>query len=475
MTCAHCPAPHGAPCPGDRAPRVCDLVATVPSYALRVADPLGLRRSVPGFPRPDDPRDPRPRACLVTPSLNIGGADRWMIALMEATAPALRWTGVAVASWANVVPAIREESDRLAPSAVGDDAIRAAVAASDLVVAWGLDMGWLAGLARSLGSPPIVGVSHGVGGWTAGLFADCSGLAAIVGVAPACARTFPESERGRVVTIANSVEPARLVARADRAATRAAWGIGPRERALVQVGRLSPEKNPEAIADAVASLHRRGHLEWRGVHVGTGWREAEARDHAERVAPGLVRFPGPTDDVASAYLAADALALPSREEACSLMMLESWWVGAPLIASVVGLTEDPEAAALCRPVAPGCSGRELADAVLADRFDPLGTRRRAALASRAVRARFSPAAFADRWTGLLLGLARPRAAALPASAPAEDRSGWSPGCGHRSSRWCCNQEIRVLCALGRGAGGIVEEHDCDGCVARVTPPPDPRL
>lgn len=381
----------------------------------------------------------RPRAFLVTPCLNVGGADRWMLALMAATSPSVEWSAVVCRQDYLVIPEIRAEAERHAPVVLGADNVPAVADAADLCVAWGVN---LRDLAAQLGpdGPPIVAVSHGVGNWTRDLFAE-PGRANLVAVSRASLRTFPESRRGEATVIENCVEEARLVPRRSREEVRASWGLAPGQKALVMLGRLSPEKNPEAVADAVAEMHRRGRTEWVGVHVGTGWREAEVKAHAEEVAPGLVRFPGVTDDVAAAYLAADSLCLPSSEEACSLMMLEAFWVGAPLIASRVGVTEEPEFSRLCRLVSPGCPGDELADAVLADAADPLGTRVRALRARLVARERFSPARFARDWTDLLVGAAdappAPVARAATAAPDPIDRlvnecehRGCKTGCGH---------------------------------------------
>lgn len=351
--------------------------------------------------------DPRPRACLVTPSLSVGGAERWMVALMAETRHALAWSAVAVTTDSHTDPAMVAEAGGLAPILIGDDGIDAALAASDVCVTWGCDLARLAD-AADRHKVPIVAVSHGVGEWTVRVFYEARRAAALAGVARATLRTFPIDQARRARIIENCAEPRRLVPRAGREATRAAWGISPEEKALVMVGRLSDEKNPWAVAVAVAELHRRGHAEWRGVHVGSGWQDDVAKRRAEVVAPGVVRFPGVTDDVGSAYLAADALCQPSREEACGLAILEAWWVGVPIISARVGLAEEPEAAGWCRVVSAGCSGVELAEAVLADEADPEGTVARAVRAKAGARVRFSPERFGKEWSELIVATARPR-------------------------------------------------------------------
>jgi glycosyltransferase involved in cell wall biosynthesis len=53
-----------------------------------------------------------------------------------------------------------------------------------------------------------------------------------------------------------------------------------------------------------------------------------------------VSWLGPRDDVAALYRACDVFVLPSREEACSLALLEAMAAGAPIVATAVGGTPE---------------------------------------------------------------------------------------------------------------------------------------
>lgn len=336
--------------------------------------------------------------------------------LLEQTAHAVDWRAVVLSFRGHQSAPMLGRLERFCPVLVsGRDRID--LSSLHIAVVWGHQL-TEARTASGGYLPPSVLVAHGVGPWTTRAMADAREAAELVAVSKASLPTFPASERGRVRVIGNMVEPSRLVPKVCRDRQRAAWGVSPRQRALVMIGRLSDEKNPEAITEAVAELHRRGHREWVGVHVGDGNGLADCRRRAARVAPGLIRFPGPTEDVASALNAADLVALPSREEACSMVLLESLAFGSPIVASTVGILAETRYRELVRPVSPGCSGAELADAVLTEVATPLRERTRRIESGRLmVREDFGPGRFARAWTEVIL-----RAAGATDDCPARQES-----------------------------------------------------
>ncbi|MCA9052724.1 MAG: hypothetical protein KDA75_02755, partial [Planctomycetaceae bacterium] len=122
------------------------------------------------------------RVCFLTPSLVMGGAERWMLSLARYCNPErIQWAGTVITRYAAVKPEItsqlsscmpiagppeRGESDSAdvvrCPSLT--DAVEQVVRDADVMVAWGVpDIGQLTGRL----SIPIVYVSHGAGDWTA--------------------------------------------------------------------------------------------------------------------------------------------------------------------------------------------------------------------------------------------------------------------------------------------------------------------
>ena len=107
---------------------------------------------------------------------------------------------------------------------------------------------------------------------------------------------------------------------------------------LVTVGRLVEVKNKGVLIEAIARI--------RGVPVelviigdGPLRSELEARAAALGVA-SRVRVPGFVPNLADALREADAYALPSHSEGCSLSLIEAMAIGLPVVASAVPGNEE---------------------------------------------------------------------------------------------------------------------------------------
>lgn len=153
------------------------------------------------------------------------------------------------------------------------------------------------------------------------------------------------------------------------------------EPVILSIGRLQPQKNFEALIDAVAVARRSRPL--RAVVLGTG--DAAYRDALTARAAALdiaehVLFAGVTDNVYPWLRAARVFALASRWEGSSIALMEALAAGTPIVASrsagdaaevladgrygLLADADDPEAfaAALLRqiadPVRPGARVRD---------------------------------------------------------------------------------------------------------------------
>ena len=140
---------------------------------------------------------------------------------------------------------------------------------------------------------------------------------------------YPQAYRNRVTTVFNGVpEPGPT---APREATRTQWNIPLDATLLVNVGRLSQQKNQEfliRLLDKDTSLHL--------LLVGDG----ELRESLRGLARELqladrVHFRGEVspDDVSALVSASDIFVLPSHFEAVSMVMLEAMLLGVPIISN----------------------------------------------------------------------------------------------------------------------------------------------
>lgn len=141
----------------------------------------------------------------------------------------------------------------------------------------------------------------------------------------------------RIFTVPYAVDPSLgvrgMTLRADRATIRARWGLDTTQHVCLFVGAFVAGKRPLDFVAAVARAHAHDRRV-AGLMVGDGPIRAEcARTAAALGAP--IRFTGFLDqgEVASAYAAADVLALPSEAETWALRVDEAMSCGIPCLVS----------------------------------------------------------------------------------------------------------------------------------------------
>ena len=155
----------------------------------------------------------------------------------------------------------------------------------------------------------------------------------------------------------------------DRAASRAALGIGPEERVVLFVGRIDPIKGIDTLVEAASIIlaERRldpkptfllvgGDLDELGLPVGPLAAVADALE--ERRIADRFRLAGsqPQDRLPLFYSAADMVAVPSRYESFGLVAVEALACSAPVVASRAGglrfTIDEGETGFLVKPQSP---------------------------------------------------------------------------------------------------------------------------
>jgi glycosyltransferase involved in cell wall biosynthesis len=210
-----------------------------------------------------------------------------------------------------------------------------------------------------------------------GLLVRGSGGAIIVGANLARSAVFqPHIASGKAVLIPNGIDLG-AVPDADGSVPKAMGGSVP---VILSIGRLQPQKNLEALIDAVAVARRTRPV--RLVVLGAGsddYRTALIARAGEHGIAEHVLFAGTTDNVYPWLRAARVFALASRWEGSSIALLEAMAAGTAIVASrtagdaaevldngrygIIADAEDAEAfaAALIRqiddPVRPGARVR----------------------------------------------------------------------------------------------------------------------
>ena len=126
-------------------------------------------------------------------------------------------------------------------------------------------------------------------------------------------------------------------ATAARTALRQHLGL-PKDSALVFFSsRVAPEKDPDTLLAAVATLRSQGR-DVRILHLSGGYREFQQRAAARGLADAVIARDAvaPFDGLASYYQASDVCVQASRDEGLGFSVLEALACGIPVVATAVG-------------------------------------------------------------------------------------------------------------------------------------------
>jgi glycosyltransferase involved in cell wall biosynthesis len=124
---------------------------------------------------------------------------------------------------------------------------------------------------------------------------------------------------------------------ADRDTARRILGVAGDLPVIGWVGRLSREKGPDLLLDAVARLRARAQV----VVIGDGPMRSLLAERARALGlDAVVSFAGLHDNAARLFAAFDVLALTSRTEGTPMVLLEAMWAGVPIVATRVGGVPD---------------------------------------------------------------------------------------------------------------------------------------
>lgn len=363
-------------------------------------------------------RTSRLRVGLMTPTLLMGGAERWMISLARCCDPRLiEWTGTALTDQAPASVRLCREMSAFMPIHAGPfatggvcipsihycnsarAALEAVARSADLLITWGVRH--LAKLIDGF-QIPVVFVSHGGGEWSVEtLKTSESGATHFVAVSETARLPFSAEVRDRATIIHNGVDVHRCTGTTSRHRVRAEWGFDDHHRLVGYVGRYSWEKRPEAAAEIVRHLGG----DYRAVYAGEGWAEAQLRQHVQRIAGVRARFVPMDPNTGNLLSAIDAFVLASPAEGFSLSLAEAWYCGVPIIATPVGAVPELEQrhGRLVARVPIGASPREMAGAVqlalTPDYREEVVVRAREMVCSH-----YTATSMTERWTDYLFSI-----------------------------------------------------------------------
>lgn len=340
----------------------------------------------------------RVRVGLAGPSLMLGGAERWMLGVAANLDRArIDYAGMAIVGHVTLPndPAAEAEARCLGPFFLGKSAVADLCRSCDVLVAWGLPE--LRAVPSTFPGRVVV-VSHGQCDWTRTILKGCNHRATHrVAVSEGAVSGFPA--RSAVTVIRNGIDRGHCQRTVGRFAARKSWGLIDGEIAIGFVGRMAAEKNPQAVASAVAELGPG----YRAVIVGDGYQRDRLLRECRSICPDLI-YVGAVETVGDVYDALDCCVLATPNEGMSLGLCEAWWCGCPTVATPVGAV--PELEKLHGPLTVRVSSKddriELAGAVLraiSPANFPILER-----AHRAVDSEYTVERMGERWTDYLRDL-----------------------------------------------------------------------
>lgn len=273
------------------------------------------------------------RVGFLSPSLYLGGAERWLVSLATGLDPAkCKVVGIALANPNAIHHMVANRLDDRIPIYHGLQHYRVLAELADVLINWG--EGDLSSLADR--NCQVVHVAQGQCPWTHACISKALPFVdRWVAVSEAAARVYPDP--AKVSVLYNSVDQARCQVTIPRPEQRERWHALPHHVLIGYVGRPSDEKNPLAAVYAAKALGP----PYRPLMIGGGPYAPAYHSMARRICQNVIIEPE-VDQVGNVYNALDAMILASQNEGHSLALTEAWYCGCPTIATPVGATPELE-------------------------------------------------------------------------------------------------------------------------------------
>jgi len=142
----------------------------------------------------------------------------------------------------------------------------------------------------------------------------------------------------KVRAIYNGVNAHNFDGFIDPKAVRSRYAIGPIDPTVLFAGRLSSQKGPDLLMEAVPGLLR-FHPGCKFVFAGDGDMRGSVQHRADQLgvahATRFIGFQG-NGALSDLYKACDVVCVPSRNEPFGIVILEAWSAGKPVVSTVNG-------------------------------------------------------------------------------------------------------------------------------------------
>lgn len=270
------------------------------------------------------------KLAFVGPSLALGGVETMAVAQIK-YARNLEWIGAWVPNHAARSPSI---SANLPKICTGQEGLDKLAQECDVIYAWGGPTETIKNL-RKYHKPIVYGV-HGMGEWSRNqVHAIADAVDALWCVSSAALDCVPEEHRNKARLILGGADLRVAICDRDRADIRRDWGIGDEELAVGYVGRLSGEKNPAVIAEAV-KLIPNAKLVCCSPHADLHTNPIRKQIHST-LGSRVIWTNSGKQPMGEVYRGLDCLVVASHEEGMPTVTLEAWAAGLPVVSTPVGL------------------------------------------------------------------------------------------------------------------------------------------
>jgi glycosyltransferase involved in cell wall biosynthesis len=263
----------------------------------------------------------KPKVALITPSLGMGGAERWIVTLAKFFKRLdpyliLNLSGQSDSILLEDVP---KTTKILSNFYLNPEKIINYLSDADVVVSWCFDLN--INLKDKLNCPTI-DVSHSDPSWkNHSLLIKSSSKRSKyhVGVSKVAASAF---EKNDLTVIYNGIDTERLKEFKGRLKQREEWDCKDK-KVVIFLSRLSEEKNPRILLECSNLFDE----SWKFLFVDIG----SLKKEFNAINKTNVKIVKKTNNIADYYSGADVVVLPSDIEGMPLVLLESWFCSVPVV------------------------------------------------------------------------------------------------------------------------------------------------
>lgn len=279
---------------------------------------------------------------FLTPGLEMGGAERWILSLTKKFQKVCTKNIFVVYGHYN--KSLVEEAQKYTQVQIENfyenpnfkNEIKKCFSGLDAIISWGCPN--LGEITQTFNGP-IIDVSHNDPLWIdqVNLLASSSVAAThLVGVSKNASLSFPAPRNKEATVLYNGIEPERLTPKIGRKAQRTLWEISDNQKAILFLSRLDPVKNPDLAIQCLSYLPKDYILLMVAnkskiiSSLGKRYLSSNSCNLCTSYS-NRIKFIEPSVHVGDYFAGSDILLLPSQYEGMPLVLLEAWCASVPTV------------------------------------------------------------------------------------------------------------------------------------------------